>query len=234
MYSGLTLTSVLRYINRRLGSTMQEIELSEEEIIRIVLQESLITYSKYFPYRFRMILTEKDSIGGGYSNTYRIPNDEHLEITGVHRVWLTTTHQYGSSIIPLVNDPFQTQFFNDLVSRSITPTTVDYQAPNLVTIRPKISHNNGGALIELNVVHPKHLKTIPITMRDEFLRLCLDDVLISLYPLRHRFESFNTPFGTIQPFLEMVDGAAGDRDELLNKWAENFLKDSKAKRMWIA
>lgn len=54
MYSGLTLTSVLRYINRRLGSTMQEIELSEEEIIRIVLQESLITYSKYFPYRFEV------------------------------------------------------------------------------------------------------------------------------------------------------------------------------------
>lgn len=233
MYSGLTLTTVLRYINRMLGATMQELELTEEEIIRIVLQESLMTYSKYFPYHYKINITDKDSIGGGYTNVYRLPNDDRLEIIGVHRVWLTSMNQYGSNLLPMVNDPFQTQLFNDVTSMMITPTTFEYQAPNLLTIRPKIQRNSG-AMIEVKAVHPKHLKTIPIAMRDQFLRLCLDDVLISLYPLRHRFESFNTPYGTIQPFLDMVDGAASDKEELIAYWRENFLKDSRAKKIWIA
>ena len=56
MYSGLTPTMVLRYINRMLGAAVQTIELSEEEIMRVVFQESLYTYSKFFPYRYRMVL----------------------------------------------------------------------------------------------------------------------------------------------------------------------------------
>jgi len=36
MHSGLTPTDVLRYIHRMLGAAMQEIELSDDEIMRIV------------------------------------------------------------------------------------------------------------------------------------------------------------------------------------------------------
>ena len=78
------------------------------------------------------------------------------------------------------------------------------------------------------------MKTIPMQMRDEFLRLCLDDVLISLYPIRHSFEYYTTVYGSLTPFFEMVDGAKADRDELLNSWKENLLKSSNAKRVWIA
>lgn len=41
MYSGLTRTTVLRYLNRMLGTTVQELEISEEEMMRVVFQESL-------------------------------------------------------------------------------------------------------------------------------------------------------------------------------------------------
>ena len=75
-------------------------------------------------------------------------------------------------------------------------------------------------MVEVKAVHPKHLRTISIDMRDQFTRLALDDVLISLYPLKHRFESMSTPYGSIQPFLEQVDNARGDRDELINEWKE--------------
>lgn len=232
MYSGLTPTATLRYIHRMLGSAMQTIELSDEEIMRVVFQESLLTYSKYYPYLFKMTIRESDSIGGGYSNVYRIPNDDRLEILGVHRVWLDNMNQFGGSLLPLVNDPIQSQLLNDVLSQTITPTTFNYQAPNLITIRPKIYHL-GAAMIEVKAVHPRHLKTIPIAMRDQFLRLALDDVLISLYPLRHRFESYTTAYGSLTPFFELVDRAADDKQELLNSWRDNLLIDSHAKRIWI-
>ena len=230
---GLSPTMVLRYIHRMLGTAVQEIELSDEEIMRVVFQESLLTYSKFFPYHYKETLKSSDSIGGGYDNVYRLPNKEHLDIIGVHRVWLSNMNQFGGNLLPLINDPFQTQLLNDMLSQTITPTTFSYEAPNLVTIRPKIYHM-GGALIELNAVHPKHLRTIPVTMRDQFLRLCLDDCLLSLYPIRHRFENYTTPYGSLTPFFEMVDGAAADKEALLDSWKENLLKDSHAKRIWIA
>ena len=233
MYSGITPTAVLRYIHRMLGSSVQMIELSDEEIMRVVFQESLMTYSKYFPYMFKVPLKPSDCIGPQYPNVYRIPNDDRLEIIGVHRVWLDNMNQFGGSLLPLVNDAFQSQLLNDALSQTITPTTFTYEAPNLVTIRPKIYHL-GSALLEVKAVHPRHLRTIPVAMRDQFLRLCLDDVLISLYPIRHRFESYTTVYGALTPFFEMVDGAANDKQELIDSWKENLLKDANAKRIWIS
>ena len=233
MHSGLTCTDVLRYIHRMLGTSLQEIELTDDEIMRVVFQESLPTFSKYFPYRFKIPLKSSDSIGGGYTNVYKLTNNDRLEIIGVSRVWLDNMNQFGGSLLPVVNDPFETQFLQDLLSKTITPTTFEYEAPDLLTIRPKIL-SLGSALVEVKTIHPKHLRTVPMNMRDQFLRLALDDVLISLYPLRHRFESYTTVYGSLQPFFEQVDNAAADKAELIDSWKENLLKDSKAKRIWIA
>lgn len=233
MYSGVTATDCLRYLNRRLGVLRQEIELTEEEIMNVVFKESLITYSKFFPYYYRLGITAEDSIGGGYSNTYRIPNDDRLEIFNVHKVYLDNMNQFGGSLLPVVNDPYTSQLLNDYLSSTITPTTFEFKSPNLVTIRPKIE-KVGSAMLEIRAVHPRHLKTIGIEMRDEFYELCYYDVLISLYPLRHRFESFNTPYGTIQPFLEAVDSAESNRSQLLESWKEKMLLQSNIKRLWIA
>lgn len=233
MHSGLTPTDVLRHIHRILGAAMQEIELSDDELMRVVFQESLPTFSKYFPYIYRLTIRESDSIGGGYTNVYKIPNVDRLEIIGVHRVWLDNMNQFGGSLLPVVNDPFETQFLNDQLSKTITPTTFDYEAPDLVTIRPKIYHL-GSAMCAVKAVHPKHLRTIPMNMREQFLRLAVDDVLISLYPLRHRFENYTTPYGSLQPFFEQVDNAQSDRNELLETWKAEYLKGSHTKKIWIA
>lgn len=233
MKTGLTCTDVLRYIHRMLGTAMQAIELNDDEIMRVVFQESLPTFSKYFPYRFKESITCEDSIGGGYNNVYKIPNIDRLQIIGISRVWLDNMNQFGGSLLPLVNDPFETQFLQDVLSKTITPTTFEYEAPDLLTIRPKI-WKLGMAMIEVKAIHPKHLRTIPVAMREQFLRLALDDVMISLYGLRHRFENLTTPYGSITPFFEMIDNAANDKNDLLDSWKENFLKYSTSKKIWIS
>jgi len=171
MHSGLNCSDVIRYIHRIMGDSVQEIELSDREIMRIVFQESIPTYSKFFPYRFKETIHASDSIGGGYTNVYKIPETDGLEIIGVHRVWLDNMNQFGGSLLPLVNNPLESQFLNDTLSQTITPTVFYYEAPNLLTIKPKI-HTLQSILVEVKAIHPKHLRTIPMNMRDQFLRLC--------------------------------------------------------------
>jgi hypothetical protein len=231
-YTGLTTTQVLRYINRNLGALLQELELSADEMMRVVFQESLPTYSKYYPYKYRLTVGNSEFVPGSL-NTYQIPNEDQLEIIGIHKVFISNMAQFGSTMIPLSYNPFETQIFNDYVSMTVTPVTWQYLPPNQVTVFPKIV-NYQEAILEVKAIHPKHMKTIPMNMRDEFLRLCLLDILVSMYPLRHRFESFTTPYGTMQPFMEMVDRATDDRKELLEKWNTMFLKDATAKRIFIA
>lgn len=233
MYSGLTRTTVLRYLNRMLGTTVQELEISEEEMMRVVFQESLPTFSKYFPYRYRTMITPKDCFDKRYPNVYTIPNDDRLEILGVHNIWIDNMNQFGGTLLPVVAEPFAMQELNDLLSATVARPTFEFRAPNILTIRPKLI-NNDGAMVELKAVHPQHMRTIPLTMRGDFLRLCLDDVLLSLYPIRHRFENYTTVYGSLTPFFEMVDNAKSDREELLSRWQESVLKDANAKRVWIA
>ncbi len=232
-YSGLTPTIVLRYLNRMMGISVQDLEITDDEMMRVVFQESLPTYSKFFPYYFRMLLTKDYVLDSKRPNTYKLPNDDNLEIFGIHRIWLDNMNQFGGSMLPLVNDPYTSQLLNDYLSATITPVTWDFYAPDILTIRPKIDFSRE-ALVEVKAVHPTHLKTIPINMRDEFLRLCLDDVLISLYPIRHRFNTINSPYGNIEVFTEMVDNAQSDKNDLIERWRENLLRQSNAKRIWIS
>lgn len=103
----------------------------------------------------------------------------------------------------------------------------------MLTVYPKIE-KYGEALIEVKAVHPDHLRTIAPNMREQFLKLALDDVLISLYPIRHRFDSLNTPYGQIQLFMDLVDNASSDRESLLDSWRENILRQDNAKKIWIS
>jgi len=231
-FSGLTPTTVLRYINRMIGTVLQEIEISEEEMMRVVFQESLMTYSKFFPFMYTINVGEGEYLETTL-NTYRIPRDDRLEILGIHKLYISNMVQLGSTMIPMSYNPFEGQIFNDYTSMTMTPVTWKWMPPNELTIFPKIIGYKA-ATLELKAIHPHHLKTIPMTMRNEFLNLALIDVLISIYPLRHRFESFNVPYGTIQPFMEMVDRAADDKKELLERWNSLFLKAARAKRIWIA
>ena len=106
-YSGLTPTIVLRYLNRMMGISVQDLEISDDEMMRIVFQESLPTYSKFFPYYFRMLLTKEYVLDSKRPNTYKLPNKDNLEIFGVHRIWLDNMNQFGGSMLPLVNDPYK-------------------------------------------------------------------------------------------------------------------------------
>ena len=91
-------TDCLRYINRNLGSAMQTIELSEDEIMRIVFQESIPTFSKYFPWHFRTTIdTNKNRVEGSMSRFY-LNNDELNKICATPSEKLSLLNMYKNLI----------------------------------------------------------------------------------------------------------------------------------------
>jgi hypothetical protein len=232
MATGLTPTDALRYLKRTFGSVVQTIELSDEEMMKVVFEESLKTYSKFFPYVYMLTLTSDDLVPGS-ENRYYLPNKDNIQIFGIHKVHFDQSIQYGSALVPLTVNPFESQILADYTSEVITRTTFHFEPPNVVNFYPKLLVSDR-PVIEVKAIHPKHLKTIPIGMRDEFLQLCQYDVLISLYPIRHRFQSMSTPYGNIEPFFDMVDGATEKREALIQKWQDQFVKAANVTRFTVA
>ena len=95
--NGLSSTEVLRYINRRLGASVQLLELSEKDMMNVVYQETLPTFSQYFPFLPICILTAKDRIGKSKTE-YRIPNPWNLEILGIHKYVLSSNEALGGKL----------------------------------------------------------------------------------------------------------------------------------------
>lgn len=229
MHSGITPTMVLRHLNRMLGSLVQEIEISADEMMNIVFQESLPTYSKYFPYVFRTSVGPEDSIDG--TNSYTLKTD-NLELLGVQKAFPHSQQMYGVPARAIIGDPVANQLVQDAFSKTLTPYTWKLELPYTLRLYPKIVHGQS-VLVFAKAVHPKHFKTIPINMKDEFFELCYVDVLISLYPIRHRFQSLSTPYGSIEPFFDLVDNAASQREELIQRWKDNYLNRDLAKKIII-
>ena len=232
---GISPTDCLRYINRNLGAAMQVIELTEDEMMRIVFQESLPTFSKYFPWHYRLTINlNKNRVPGTRSKYFlNDPEIDKVELLGVNKIFLSTVSYTGHNLLSLTTNPMESQLLNDAVSASVTPITHQFFSPNILEIHPYISGIHE-AIVEINAVHPTHMKTIPMGLREDFLKLCYLDVLVSLLPLRKRFESISSVYGDIRLFLDACETAVADRQSLLEKFQENILRDKDAKRIWMA
>lgn len=232
MHTGITPSMVLRYINRMIGAIIHKIEITNDEIMNVVFQESLLTFSKFYPYIYREHFRGDSLLKGGdpVNNVYKITSE--LEIMGVSNIWVNNIQYYGRVLMNTTMNPFTNQMMQDKFSATLTPTTFRFEKPDILRIYPKVI-NTADVLVELKAVHPKHMKTIGVNMRDLFLKLCLYDVLISLYPIRHRFETLSTPYGEIVPFFNMMDNAAADREDLITRFEDNYIKQSGYKRIFI-
>lgn len=232
--NGLSPTMVLRYLDSQLGSTVQTLELSSKEMMRVVEQQSLATFSQYFPFKPICNITDADKIAGSMTE-FRIPNPWNLQLLSIHKYYFGAQNQFaGGWIAPFLSNPVDSQLLNDRISMFVTPDILEFWPPNKIIVKQNYYNISGQLAVQFKAVHPFHMKTIEPNLRDEFLHLCLYDVLISLYPMRHRFQTINTVYGSLEPFFEMVDQAENNRKELLDKWHNNYLYSGEEKKIWIA
>lgn len=228
---GMNPSIVLQSIEKNLGATFQVLELTNEDIMSIIVNETIPTFSLFYPfYTLVPIHPERDKVPQRF-NTFYIRTD--LEIIGVSKIM--AENYMGNGGLPMAfydSDPVNRQMTADVASMFLQPITFDFEEPNIVSVYPK-TQLFGEFLIEIKAVHPSHMATIPIAMRTEFLELALYDVRIALYPIRHKFQTINTTFGSIELFMDKLDSAQDDKKQLLDKWRQNFAKSSKRRKIFI-
>jgi len=227
----LTPTDVLQYIELNLGASIQVTELSEDEIMDVVYTQTLPTFSSYYPYHVNITVDGvKDKVPDRF-NTFYLKYDE--EIFGVSKV-LSENYMAseGLDVALFESSPIDRQNLADAISLYIQPITFDFEAPNMVSVYPK-TQVLGTFTAQIKTMHPRHLSTIPLGYRQEFLTCALLDVRIALYPIRQRFTQINTTFGNIELFMDKLESAYDDKVQLLEKWRTNFLKSSKKRKMFI-
>jgi hypothetical protein len=122
---------------------------------------------------------------------------------------------------------------SDLVSMITVPTTIQYfPEDNSLEIYPD-TYTKGTVLVELNCVHLNDFSTIPLNMRDEFLKLCLYDTQEVIYHMRKRFSNLQTSFGNIELFIDDLQDAPSKKEELLERWKANYFKSPKRKKIYV-
>lgn len=223
---------LIQWLEKNLGYRFNELELSHEEILNNIKSDSLITYSKFFPYQYKITLSDEDLVPGT-SNAYYL--NCPLEIININR--LIHNDYIFSDTNPLTRtdvfgDPFTKQLANDMYSMGKNPITFDFDYPNVITIYPALIKVQG-TLVICNTVHPSHFGTIPANMREQFLQLCLYDTKIVLYSLRSRFSALNTPYGSIELNIDDLREASDKKDNLLEIWRRLFAKSAKRKKLFI-
>ena len=233
--NGLTPSMVLRYINSKLGTLVQKIELTNKEIMRVVYQESVPEFSKFASFKPLCNLTNGNKIED-HRCEYRIPNPWNLKILSVHKWFIGLTNKSTASawFTPFLANPVESILNNDTISKFVTPDIIEYKAPNIVRVKTNYYNLSDEITLQFKAVHPDHLKTIEPNMRDDFLDLAYYDVCIKLIPLRKRFNTISTVYGSLEPYTELIEEAKSKRDELIERLRNNYLNNGDEKKVWIA
>jgi hypothetical protein len=232
---------VVNRILKSLGASSNKVEIENLDILQIILSDTLITFSKYFPYQHRHILKPEDKVPGYGSGWYfvNIP----LPILGAARivggmdnraVGSSSVSSIGADVIftgSTMNDLTDLNALNNFIGATSLPITVQFHPPNVVEILPKSTYDH--SMVLLNCIHPETLHTIGLNMSDYFIKLATYDVLIALKEILKKFGTISTIFGEISINMEDMDEAQTKKDELIETFRTKSQFRANRKRWYI-
>ena len=226
-------TMVLKYIKRKLGASRRPLPMTDEEIMDTVFEETLLTFSNYYPYMFPFIVQTDTAKVDGYEGVYFINVGDDMSIIGVSKIFRTEARMNNIPRNYVADGSMMDmQLMTDIRSATQIPETFKFIAPNKVEVFPKYIRDSN-FMLELKLVHPRHLATIPLNLREQFLKLAEYDVKIALYSIMKHDSNLNTAFGSIDLKLEDLENAEDKRDALLELWDTKYIKEPNRKKIFI-
>lgn len=233
----LTATRIIQRLEKKLGYKFMDLEISHEEIIENIKDETLRTFSKYFPYQETCVIDPENRVEP-YDNRFYIKTQN--ECVGINRLiggsllganYVTgLLHPVAADM--LLGDPISRQLNIDLMSFTSNPITFKYVEPGMIEIYP-VYNNVRSYLIIANTVHPDHFGTIPVNLEDEFMKYALADTQSTLYMMRSRFQNIQTPYGNIEMFIDQLQGAEDRKEQIEERWRNNSHKNSTRKKIFV-
>lgn len=241
------MTALLNKISRRLGLIVLEPRLPEHlqkpEWAKVVQDDTMVTFSRYFPNKFRLIISEDtvDKKKEGNVVWYYI-KDEILQgnkLLGVKDIDWTDTSANNNSMTngsigtyyypvgmacpaATFNDIIGLQMYADFASLYNRGILIDFEYPNRFCLKGLANTNYDlSSFVVLLLVQHSSLSTISPTMMNIFEQLAMADIAGFLYNNLKYYDNLETVYVNIDLKLSELQDWANKRDNI-----EDELKNS--------
>lgn len=236
-------TSLLNKIERRLGTAMLNLPEGYNKdawMDQVIANETLDTFSRYYPYTMTYYLTGDRRKGPYYLIDENVCQSQ--DIIGVGDIdWhllskCTPAFGFGSGFYSTfdmftsgmnVEDIMMQQQLTDHASIYKAGIYVEYRAPNMVRLESNLSNNMLEMLksipITLFIKHARNLMTIEPTKMETFEQLATADVAIFIYQNIKYYDNIETPYASTDLRLDTLQDWANKREEIVQKLEENYV-----------
>lgn len=246
------MTELLKKISRRLGllPLIPHLpkELSMEEWANVIMDDTMTTFSRFYPHRFPLVVNDETcdkKIENG--TTYYYIKDEVLsgvKLLGLMDIdWMdytTSNSSLGSNSLgggyyyPSIGCLPST--FESVLSLQINADTsslynkglyIDFQYPNRFSIKGtgNTDYDLKSFVIILLVQHCS-LSTISPTKMETFEELAQADVANFLYKNLRYFDNFETAYVNIDLKLSELQDEGNKREEIVKKIEDSYVSSS--------
>lgn len=232
------MTKLLDKIERRLGLMVIKLpdKLAKDSWASIIEDDTLETYSRYFPYQHVTLMDETICKNGYYFVDRDLP--EGTKILGIKDIdWSEYSGIAGTSYGSAINfssvalsagdygfeDIGMAQLRADYVSLFNVGIYPEFLAPNKVRL---VSVNNYpiSAFIKfplaIFIKHPTNLSTISPTSMEIFERLAMADVATMLYNNLKYYDGSETVFSNLDLKLDLLNEWANKREDIVKELDE--------------
>ena len=241
--AGQNWNDILKYVKRKLGTKLNLLELSDDEIIQNLKDDVVPYFSQYSPAKHETTISSADRVTdlpkGSNQWTYRIPVPEGTYIIDIFDVYynISSTQnddpyygtkysqtnaagsitKYGRGEANVLGggmiDTVIDNVYSDIADSLSVQNTWEFRMPNIIISDLELS----GAVVVYNTNH-QTLETIaPDYYHTIFKPLCLAEVKQDLVALRSKFEGLTTPFGEIRVNWQKLETDAEREKDMIQQ-----------------
>ncbi|MGB9674938.1 MAG: hypothetical protein ACPLX8_02270 [Nanopusillaceae archaeon] len=202
----LTPQSVLNYIKTKLGLPFVPLELLDNQILSWVRQETIPTFSWYYPHVAYLTFNTSDpNYKTEKQNEFYISDPNGSPILDIKELY------YNEGNMIIMNHPIlgtmssnprevanfltQTENFGNSWKYSQFRYWFNFVKPNRIRIMPSMLL--GTFTVEYEVFHYPDFSTINVEFQQLFLSLAWADTVLLLARIRKQFPEIQTPFGPV-------------------------------------
>lgn len=235
------MTLLLNKIERRLGLKVMQLpaDLAKDSWPQIIIEDTLPTFSRYFPYEVDVIV-DNSCMKDGFYFIDCLPALRGAKIIGVRDVDFQAYRadpryeHYGINFSTYdflgrdytADDVGFTQVHADLKSLFNFGIYVEFKYPNKI----KLVSVSGAPIskyrpfpLKVFIEHPANLMTISPTMMEIFERLAIADVATFLFHQLKYYDGTDTGFVTVDLKLNIIEEWANKRDDIVRELDENHV-----------
>lgn len=237
MDTKLTPQYVLKIAKRRLGLNLLPQVFSDSELLDILYEETIPTFSIYFPCRYNMKVDLNQcrkapeasyACDDSYAQAFHLDvpyNMNIIEIEDMKYIELSTnsfyspTVSFGSSF-----DIFSGQVMQGMMESMMSfNTTWEFREPDIFIVKAPMSRVDNVVNLSCLITHSNDMSTIKFSYKDFIIKLYVIDLKIALYEQLKIYDKTDTTFNQIDLKIDKWESAEDERQSLLEEWEGRFL-----------